>query len=201
MTCDEFQGRMSAYMDGEISRWGRWKVQTHIRFCPECSGLLRDLSEMDNCILASAQAETAPEYLTAAVMHRLPAMPPAGRPRMRRLSLAAGMAVLSMQVAGIAGAYWWGFTRGASVQLPQGGVVHMGGSNTPAPTVARPGTVAPVRLGPRRGVRPGVLSGAGRFSTESSTYTSSQDREKPVRYQPTPMPGYAPGQPALGVAR
>jgi predicted anti-sigma-YlaC factor YlaD len=196
MTCDEFQGRMSAYMDGEISRWGRWKVQTHLRFCPECSGLMRDLSEVDNCIMASAQADTAPDYLTAAVMHRLPAMPPAGRPRLRRLSLAAGAAVLCMQVAGIAGAYWWGFTRGSS-QLPQGGMVHMGGSNTPAPTPAPAGSVAPVGIGVRRGV---FAAPGDRYPLDTSRYTP-QGREKAVRFQPNLWPGLAPGQPALGGAR
>jgi len=42
---------LSGYLDGELSHWKRWKVENHMRGCPECAGLLRDLEDMTSCPL------------------------------------------------------------------------------------------------------------------------------------------------------
>jgi len=190
MTCDDFQYRISAYMDGEMSSWSRWKVQTHLRFCPDCAGMLKDLSEVDNCIMASADSQQAPDYLTAAVMHRLPAMPPASRPRQLRLTFAAGMALLAMNVAGVGGAYWWGFTRGAEVTQAQGGGAVV---NSSAPTSTGASSVVPVGITPRIG----VLGSYWPTAPAPSVFAPPQHGGNTVKPQPKPKARFVPGQSQL----
>ena len=111
MTCAEFQNRLSAYIDGELPRWKRWKVQNHLERCPECAALMQDLEEVDIHMAVGLNAP-APEYLTSAVMHRLPAMPPPWRRTSARVAWSAGFAVAAMQLLALCGAYWWGYTEG-----------------------------------------------------------------------------------------
>jgi hypothetical protein len=111
MTCEEFSDRLSAFHDGEIVGWRRWKVAVHLRSCPDCARELRELEEVDLRLLSSVQQQPAPEYLTAAVMRRLPAMPPA-RYRTNMVRWAVGVGVAAVQVIGMYSAYWWGFARG-----------------------------------------------------------------------------------------
>lgn len=117
MTCPEFETRLSAYLDGELSRWRRWKVETHLRYCADCTQMLRELDEVDGALLTCAQEAATPDYLTAAVMHRLPAMPPAQDPRRawlrRPIGTAIAVAVAGVQVVALGGAYWWGFLHGS----------------------------------------------------------------------------------------
>jgi len=117
MTCDEFQGRLSAYMDGELPRWKRWKVQNHLQKCAECTSLMRELEEVDLCMEVGLAVSPAPEYLTHAVMHRLPAMPPAWR-RPAVLTWSTGLAVAGMQAAALFGAYWWGYSKANDTAAP-----------------------------------------------------------------------------------
>jgi hypothetical protein len=104
-------------MDGELPRWKRWKVQNHLHNCPECTALLRDLEEVDLCLEVGLAGSPAPEYLTNAVMHRLPAMPPAWR-RPAVLTWSTGLAVAGMQAAALFGAYWWGYSRATEPGAP-----------------------------------------------------------------------------------
>lgn len=117
MTCDEFQGRLSAYMDGELPRWKRWKVENHLQKCADCTCLMRELEEVDLCLEVGLAVNPAPEYLTHAVMHRLPAMPPAWR-RPAVLTWSTGLAVASMQAAALFGAYWWGYSKANDIGAP-----------------------------------------------------------------------------------
>jgi hypothetical protein len=117
MTCDEFQGRLSAYMDGELPRWKRWKVENHLQKCAECTCLMRELEEVDLCLEVGLAVNPAPEYLTHAVMHRLPAMPPAWR-RPAVLTWSTGLAVAGMQAAALFGAYWWGYSKANDTGAP-----------------------------------------------------------------------------------
>lgn len=139
MTCVEFQRRLSAYLDGELSRWKRWKVETHVRGCAECAGLLRELEDVDQCLVAGVELcqerSAARDAITAAVMGRLPAMPPASRPRPIVRAWATGLTVAALQLVAIGGAYWWGFTHGSQNPVHSGGFVGMpvssgGGSGT-----------------------------------------------------------------------
>ena len=114
MTCADFQNRLSAYLDGELSRWRRWKVDNHVRHCPACAGLLRDLQEVDQGLLAAVQAAPTPAYLTGSVMSRLPAIPPAWRRHGAAVPWAAGLAMAGAQLAVLSGAYWWGFVHGSN---------------------------------------------------------------------------------------
>jgi anti-sigma factor RsiW len=113
MTCADFQDRLSAYMDGELPRWKRWKVQTHLRQCRECAVLLRDLQEVDEALIEGLQSAPAPDYLTGAVMRRLPVLPLAWRRHGGVLPWAAGLAVAGMQVVALYGVYTWGYAQGA----------------------------------------------------------------------------------------
>jgi hypothetical protein len=133
MTCAEFQNRISAYIDGELPRWKRWKVQNHLQRCPECASLMQDLEEVDIHMAVGLNAP-APEYLTSAVMHRLPAMPPAWRRSGARIAWSAGIAVAAMQIVALCGAYWWGYTRGTDT----------------SPTVDRTSILSPPTLHPRK---------------------------------------------------
>jgi anti-sigma factor RsiW len=116
MTCTDFETRLSAYLDGELSHWKRWKVQLHLRCCPACARVLRDLQEVDQCFLVSAEALPEAEYLTSAVMRRLPAMPPS-RMRFGSRTWATGLALAGMQLVALCGAYWWGYTHGSGAPL------------------------------------------------------------------------------------
>jgi anti-sigma factor RsiW len=133
MTCSEFQHRLSGYMDGELSRWTRWKVGNHLRCCQDCSTLLRELSAVDSGLLALAREE-APDYVTSAVMRRLPAMPPAARSRPLRLAWMAGavgaLTLAGMQLLALAGAYSLGFQKGTATQQV-GGRASVAGSSGP----------------------------------------------------------------------
>jgi hypothetical protein len=113
MTCCEFQRRLSAYLDGELPRWTRWKIELHVRACRECAQELRDLAMVDEYLIASVEQTPAPEYLTGAVMHRLPAMPPARRTARRWSPVMAATALAGAQLVALVGAYWVGFNRGA----------------------------------------------------------------------------------------
>lgn len=127
MTCVEFQRRLSAYMDGELSRWKRWKVETHVRGCAECAGMLRELVDVDQCLTAGVEhcqeRSAARDSITAAVMGRLPAMPPASRPRPAMRVWATGIAVAALQLVAIGGAYWWGFTHGTQSPVHGGNLI------------------------------------------------------------------------------
>ncbi|MGV3722959.1 MAG: anti-sigma factor family protein [Actinomycetota bacterium] len=118
MTCADFQDRISPLMDGELSHWARWKVQNHLRQCSECAAMLQDLEDVDLCISEGLAAAPAPDYLTEAVMHRLPAMPPAWRRPGATLTWSAGVAVVGMQLVALGGAYWWGYARGTETGPP-----------------------------------------------------------------------------------
>lgn len=128
MTCADFQRKLSAYTDGELSRWTRWKVQHHLEQCPDCAGLLREFEEIDSALLGSVQAEPAPAYLTDSVMRRLPAMPPPWRRPATVVRWATAGALAGVQIMAVYGAYWWGFARG-SVRPEHGGV--RGGLSAP----------------------------------------------------------------------
>jgi len=165
MTCHEFQNRLSAYMDGEFSGWTRWKVQNHLRFCPHCAELLRDLSEVDSALLCAARETDAPEYLTPSVMRRLPSMPPAVPARRGLRPWAAGLAVAAAQVVALFGAYWWGFAHGTGVR--PGGTM---GSALPTPPGARSPAAGPLSqpggspaVADMPGVHRGVLASPGKY--------------------------------------
>ncbi len=151
MTCPEFESRLSSYLDGELSRWRRWKVETHVRYCSDCAEMLRDLEEVDGALMTSAQEAATPDYLTQAVMHRLPAMPPAHEARRSWLRRPAGaavaLAVAGAQLVALGGAYWWGFLHGRD-RLPTaaviGSTVTDGGSARIAP---RPSVTTPTGAG------------------------------------------------------
>lgn len=170
MTCAEFETRLSAYMDGELSRWKRWKVQTHLRACPECQALLTDLESVDACLHCAAEATPAPEYLTGAVMHRVPAMPPAWRRHGAMLPWAAGLAVAGMQAAALCGAYWWGFNRGT---VSNGGLDRSG--------VLQTSPVMPVRNDPPAEPERGSAFNPGRLWSSHPAAGSFEN------YQPDPV--------------
>jgi hypothetical protein len=128
MTCVEFQKRLSAYMDGELPRWTRWKIQIHLGRCSDCAGLLEEFEEVDGAILAAAGACEQPAYLEDAVMRRLPAMPPAWRRQGVTMRWATGVALAGMQIMAVYGAYWWGFAKGNSTPGPD----QRGGMRSPA---------------------------------------------------------------------
>jgi anti-sigma factor RsiW len=156
MTCHEYHSRLSSYMDGELSRWRRWKIENHLRRCNECAAVLRELEEADQALAQSLLGEPAPSYLTDAVMFRIPAMPPARRRPGGMLPWAAGLAVAGMQAMVLLGAYWSGFAHGSST-APHPSTAGFGtpgliGGNVPSAGFARTSPTArvtPVNNEPR----------------------------------------------------
>ena len=53
---------ISAYLDSDLSAWGRARLQRHTAQCPECRSVLEDLRQL----LALLQNAPAPEPLLAA---------------------------------------------------------------------------------------------------------------------------------------
>jgi anti-sigma factor RsiW len=134
MTCVEFQRKLSAYADGELSRWTRWKVQQHLGHCPDCAGLLQELDELDGAICRCVAADSAPGYLTDAVIRRLPAMPPPWRRPATVVRWATAGALAGAQLLAVYGAYWWGFAaRGSSPAGTRGGMTAPVGALREAP--------------------------------------------------------------------
>jgi anti-sigma factor RsiW len=195
MTCDEFQGRLSAYMDGELPRWKRWKVENHLQKCAECTCLMRELEEVDLCLEVGLAVNPAPEYLTHAVMHRLPAMPPAWR-RPAVLTWSTGLAVASMQAAALFGAYWWGYSKANDTGAP---VDRTGVFSAPTPRFSerhldsrdagvvglphRPAAPAP------GGVQSGVWSKPIGISADPATLARLQEEPLKAKRQNTLSPG------------
>lgn len=136
MTCNEFQNRLSAYMDGELSRWRRWKVELHVRGCSECADVLTELRCVDEGLAAAASAEPSRDYITGAVMFRLPAMPPPSR-RRSVAPWAAAVALAGMQIAALCGAFWWGMSHGTGGTAPRAGLSAVG-SPASVPAFSQP---------------------------------------------------------------
>ncbi len=113
MTCREFRERLSALEDGELTRWRRWKVETHLRYCPDCSQTRDELQGIDEGLRALLETDAGPAYLTESVMRRLPAMPPAPRHAGGLRPTLGGLALACAQVAALVGAYWWGYQHAA----------------------------------------------------------------------------------------
>jgi predicted anti-sigma-YlaC factor YlaD len=109
--CDHVDDELSAHRDGEGNRLRQWCLAVHLRRCERCASASNDLGEVDSHIRHAVLATEAPDYLTAAVMRRLPAMPPARRRRFAgsRWLLGAGCVVL--QAVSLWGAYRAGCQR------------------------------------------------------------------------------------------
>lgn len=192
MTCCEYEDRLSAYLDGELPRWTRWKVQNHLRHCSQCSNSLRELAELDSGLLGACEVGAPPDYLTGAIMHRLPAMPPARPLRGGFMPWGAGLAVAGMQALALFGAYWWGFMRGTTTPTPSSAslVSPGGGSRAMRPT----NPVTPVsnlgnqpgssRRGPIWSHTPNGFSGVSPAELERLEESSNRTRRKPVPVGP-----------------
>jgi len=184
MTCAEFSKRLSAYLDGELSGWRRWKVALHLRQCPECTQMLREFEEIDQQLMASIERNPAPEYLTVAVMRRLPSMPPGLPARNRALRWAAGLTVATVQAAGLYGAYWWGFARGQNLGIQAGSSSGLTVQRAPSGAATGPHALRNGR--PAAGVNPdgtAQLIPRGLWTRTDGTPASLED----LRQSPAPV--------------
>ena len=70
--------RMSAYLDGELARRARTRLERHVEECEECRGLLRDLRRMLARLrrIPPPEARPDPEQMAARVRARLDESPP-----------------------------------------------------------------------------------------------------------------------------
>lgn len=188
MTCCEYEDRLSAYMDGELPRWTRWKVQNHLRHCQQCSNSLQELAELDGSLLGICEVGPPPDYLTGAIMHRLPAMPPARPMRGGLMPWGAGLAVAGMQALALFGAYWWGFMRGTTTPAPVGAslVSPGGGTAFRSPTAVSPVSnpasrpAADTHRGPIWSHMRGGFGGVNPAEIERLEGNGNQPRRKPV---------------------
>jgi predicted anti-sigma-YlaC factor YlaD len=150
MTCEEFQCRLSALVDKELPRWTRWKVETHLGHCEECRARFQELRAIDAGILLASEATRVPDFTTAAVMFRLPAMP-AAKPRSLRY-WAVGIGLAGIQAMALVGTWWWGFHSGA-------GGVRDRRSGQPVARLGAPGFANSARSRVRVSVMPLALPG------------------------------------------
>jgi hypothetical protein len=124
--------------------------------CPECCALLREFEDLDRAFAEAVGQGPAPDYLTDAVMRRLPAMPPAWRRSQNLGRWTTGLALASVQLLAVYGAYWWGFaarstaapgnpTRG-ELTAPLGGASLRGEALRPTRTASPTFSSPPTRL-------------------------------------------------------
>lgn len=198
MTCADIQRKLSAYADGELTRWTRWKVQLHVGSCPDCAQVLRELEEIDRAFAGAVCACRAPEYLTDAVMRRLPAMPPPWRRSQNVSRWAAGVALAGVQLLAVYGAYWWGFAKGATgpgspgrgeMSAPLGGASLRGGALRTSPAVAP--DVAPLSapLAPMWSRSPGFPLAPTSFTETIEAPRGPQSNRHPPLRHPVLQPG------------
>lgn len=186
MTCHEYHSRLSSYMDGELSRWRRWKIENHLRRCNECAAMLRELEEADQALAQSLLGDPAPSYLTDAVMFRIPAMPPARRRPGGMLPWAAGLAVAGMQAMVLLGAYWSGFAHGSST-APQRSTAGLGtpgliSGNVPSGSFTAPASPTAARVTPVSNEPRGFTAMPfGRPLGNSTALTQPVSQEEPVQ--------------------
>jgi anti-sigma factor RsiW len=197
MTCAEFQKRLSPYVDGELSSWSRWKVQTHLRSCPECAALMGELEEVDRCLFTAVEEATAPDHITNAVMRRLPAMPPARRVRPGTVAWAAGLAVAGVQVFALYGAYWWGFARGSGMQAQPD--ARAGFASPAGALMNRPGA-AEATPAPKPKLGPGSVWIQPRSPSTSPAAAPLEMEQQSIRTSPRKRLYRRQGQPALGLS-
>lgn len=182
MTCADYQRKLSAYADGELTRWTRWKVHVHVSQCPDCAQLMAELQEAD-VMMAGFIAETpAPGYVTDAVMRRLPAMPPAWRRPSTVVRAATGVALAGVQILAVYGAYWWGFARGTT--MPEPSASHRAGVTSSV------GTTADLRGGMLNGPRRSFpITGPSVWGRETYPSTAvTQTISAPERKNRNPLP-------------
>jgi hypothetical protein len=125
--CERVERQLSRYHDGELGRLDGWRVRGHLQRCARCARLGDQPGGLDRQVTEALVSPPVPAYLSAAVMRRLPAMPPAsaaafrmpviGGSRLPRLSMGwarwlLGAGCAALQVAALCGAYRYGYTRG-----------------------------------------------------------------------------------------
>jgi hypothetical protein len=152
---------------------------------------MRDLSEVDSAFLQVARETPAPEYVTGAVMRRLPAMPPPLPARRGLAPWAAGVAVACVQVIALGGAYWWGFLHGT-------GAGHTASSTTwtvpaaPARTGAAPtrGANLPVVMPPAAApaVRRGIFADPRFSAVDGAAYLEQVGPPRSLAVPRRPLP-------------
>src|SRR4051794_264458 len=141
MTCEQFDDQLARYRDGELGPVGGWSIRAHLGRCARCAAVAAESRALDAALCEALDVGEPPQYVTQAVLLRLPAMPPARRrglaawnaPRWRRARLVAGAGFAALQATALWGVYRLGYTRGTRV----------------TPAAARP--VAASRRGPRAG--------------------------------------------------
>jgi hypothetical protein len=155
LICDRVEAQLSRYRDGEMDRLSEWRIRRHLQGCPRCLAAADDASELDFAMrLALVEAEP-PAYLAAAVMRRLPAMPPARRSgwrpaRGRAVRWLVGIGCAVAQIAGLWGAYRYGATR-ADQRRPVARPALLGSLAADRLWVARPAARPEEPAGARRG--------------------------------------------------
>lgn len=139
ITCGRHDERLSAYRDGELGGLEGSRVCAHLRDCPNCAAAIAESEELDRELRAALGTSEPPDYLTAAIMHRLPAMPPARsrgslvRRRWRSLRWVVGAGCAALQATALWGAFRAGYVVG---QVDRGSPARSAVSATlPAPAV------------------------------------------------------------------
>ncbi len=112
MICDRVNEHLSAYRDGEMSRLHAWRIRGHLQRCARCAASSDEADGLDFELQCAVERSEAPDYLTYAVLRRLPAMPPpARRLGWRSVRVMVGAAIAALQAAALWGAYRYGFQQ------------------------------------------------------------------------------------------
>lgn len=138
--CERIEPRLSAFVDGALTSPERVAVRTHLRVCPDCSGLVDELRRIRAAVRSLPVRHLPRDLLAAESLRRRwettgrPLTPVPPSPRTRRIAAAAGgVAAVAMTLGLIAAA---GHPRTVTVpvgDLATAHVRHIGGSAVSAP--------------------------------------------------------------------
>ena len=73
--CDEMRLLIQADQDGELDAAAASVLAAHVRDCPGCAALARDLARLGSTLRRSLREEAAPDHLRAALEAHLAAAP------------------------------------------------------------------------------------------------------------------------------
>ncbi len=71
MKCEEAEGSIDAYLDGELDAGARAALETHLSACADCAGRRRELAALSSALRAQAPYHRAPAGLRATVRRAL----------------------------------------------------------------------------------------------------------------------------------
>nr|HID13623.1 sigma-70 family RNA polymerase sigma factor [Anaerolineae bacterium] len=203
LACQELNELLSAYVDGELGRAGRRRVEAHIAACPVCQKTRRDLLAVSS-LLAALAPVFPPPTLHGRFLTRLKHLPPSQAPPPSGVGgRPPGRGGPPRSIAGLARrgpAFWLPLALGAGavtlliaaavlgllILLRLGAFVASTGTPTPTPFVVPTSTSTAISLPPSPTLAPTSTV------TPTPTPLAPTATPRPWTATPTPPPTPAP---------